>query len=47
MHGRDALVRYLLDWNEMFEGFTVELLEVEPMGTIRSLSWAGSPAGRA
>jgi ketosteroid isomerase-like protein len=46
MHGRDALVRYLLDWNEMFEGFTVELLEVEPMGDDQVLV-LGRVAGRA
>jgi ketosteroid isomerase-like protein len=46
MHGRDALVAYLADWNEMFEGFTVELLEVEPVGGDQVVA-VGRVAGRA
>jgi ketosteroid isomerase-like protein len=31
MHGREALVRYLTDWYETFEGFSVELEEAESL----------------
>jgi ketosteroid isomerase-like protein len=46
MLGRDAFVRYLADWNEMFEGFSAELEEVEALGDDQVLA-TGRVAGRA
>jgi ketosteroid isomerase-like protein len=46
MRGRDALVRYLADWDEMFEGFTVQLEEIETLSP-EDVVVVGRVSGRA
>jgi len=46
MHGRDALIRYLADWEETFEGFSTDLEEATSLSDGRVLA-VGVISGKA